>query len=122
MFIISCSVICYKKHKEECLKQINTTIEDKNKINNNRKLSLNLDENEDIILEENQLNKLLLNKSICKKLSNQKLRKIIKLINNAKFKSSLLSKTIKNDKEFKSFADEILIELGYKKGNIVEIN
>lgn len=84
-------------------------------------MKVDLDETEDVILDESDLEKLLTNTSITKKLKNKKLRRIIKLINASKFKNSLLDKTSKHDKHFKDFTEEILETLGIKKGKIVDI-
>lgn len=72
-----------------------------------------LDESEDVMLSNSQLQKLKLNKSITSKLKNSRLRQIIKAINSAKYKKSMLENVLLEDKHFKQFTDEILDTLGF---------
>ena len=87
-------------------------------------LTRELDEFEDIILSTTQLSSLKQNSSILQKIRNTKLRQIIKAINNAKFKKDILEKILKEDKNFRLFADEILHCLGFaiKNENGNQIN
>ncbi len=57
-----------------------------------------------------------------KKVKNNKLRKIIKLINSAKLKNTLLTKALFYDEHLKLFADEILEVLGFKEEGLINLN
>jgi hypothetical protein len=54
---------------------------------------------------------------IMTKLRNNKLKKIIKSIDSARFKKKTLEKMM-NDSDFKEFTDEILKALGFLKDNM----
>ena len=84
--------------------------------------NLNLDENEDIILDDTKLSLLKENKSIFDKLKNTRMRKVLKAINKAKFKKTMLESIIKADKNFENFTNEILTVLGFMKDNVVDIS
>ena len=109
-----CCIECFKKHKENC----NNNNNNKNIIlnedeNNYKNKPLNLDEDEDVILTEDELNKLKNNKKIMNMVKNKNLKKIIKEIDNAKFKKKTLEKIQKKDKNFLNFTLEILKTLGF---------
>lgn len=120
--VFSCSVSCYKTHKLVCaVSTDNKDKEDQQTKQPNTHNKLSLDDGEDIILEEDQLNLLITNDKITSKLKNRKLKRIIKLINASKFKSSLLDKILKKDVHFREFADEILVCLGFKVDSTVNL-
>ena len=116
-----CSINCFKEHKEKCI-----TIEGNDNQNNenenlNHDKPLNLDEEEDIILEKKDLDKLKGNQKIINMLKNKSLRKIIREIDGAKYKKRTLERVMKNDKNFKEFIQDILYTLGFIKNVIFTI-
>ena len=112
-----CSIKCYKEHNQKCIEKL-VIKEDKEERNiNDKNQPLNLDEDEDIILSEKQLSVLKDNKSIMTKIKNQKLMKILKEIDSAKYKKRTLSKYMENDPDFKEFTTEILDSLGFIQNN-----
>ena len=109
-----CSIQCCKIHKENCnVINNNNNISLVEDINNYKNKPLNLDEDEDIILTKEELNKLKSNKKIMNMIKNKNLKKIIKEIDSAKFKKKTLEKIQKNDKNFLNFTLEILRCLGF---------
>ena len=106
-----CSINCFNEHKKICIRneEKNNKIEDN--LNSNK--PLNLDEDEDVILTKDELNKLKNNKKIMNMIKNKNLKKIIKEIDNAKFKKRTLEKIQKKDKNFLNFTLEILKTLGF---------
>jgi hypothetical protein len=114
-----CSINCFNEHKKICIRneEKNNKIEDN--LNSNK--PLNLDEDEDIILEKKDLEKLKENKKIMNMLKNNTLRKIIREIDSAKYKKRTLERMINNDKNFKEFVQDILITLGFIKDGFFTI-
>ena len=114
-----CSINCFNEHKKICIRNE----EKNNKIGENLNYNkpLNLDEDEDIILEKKDLDKLKENKKIMNMLKNKTLRKIIKEIDSAKYKKRTLERMINNDKNFKEFVQDILITLGFIKDGFFTI-
>ena len=114
-----CSINCFNEHKKICIRneEKNNKIEDN--LNSNK--PLNLDEDEDIILEKKDLEKLKENKKIMNTLKNKTLRKIIREIDSAKYKKRTLERMINNDKNFKEFVQDILITLGFIKDGFFTI-
>ena len=110
-----CSINCFNEHKKICIRneEKNNKIEDN--LNSNK--PLNLDEDEDIILEKKDLEKLKENKKIMNMLKNNTLRKIIREIDSAKYKKRTLERYIDKDPDFKEFTTEILETLGFIKNN-----
>ena len=82
---------------------------------------MNLDEEEDIILEKKDLDKLKGNQKIINMLKNKSLRKIIREIDGAKYKKRTLERVMKNDKNFKEFIQDILYTLGFIRNGIFTI-
>lgn len=118
----SCSVVCYKTHKLTCIAPNDQKLQESQLTKQqNSQSKLSLDEGEDIILETDQLDALLTSEKVTSKLKNKKLKRIIKLINSSKFKSSLLDKILKKDNHFREFADEILVSLGFKVDSTVNL-
>ena len=114
-----CSINCFNENKKICIRneEKNNKIEDN--LNSNK--PLNLDEDEDIILEKKDLEKLKENKKIMNMLKNKTLRKIIREIDGAKYKKKILEKMENNDKNFKEFVQDILITLGFIKDGFFTI-
>ena len=114
-----CSINCFNEHKQICIRneEKNNKIEDN--LNSNK--PLNLDEDEDIILEKKDLEKLKENKKIMNMLKNNTLRKIIREIDSAKYKKRTLERMINNDKNFKEFVQDILNTLGFIKDGFFTI-
>ncbi len=114
-----CSINCFNEHKKICIRneEKNNKIEDN--LNSNK--PLNLDEDEDIILEKKDLEKLKENKKIMNMLKNNTLRKIIREIDSAKYKKRTLERMINNDKNFKEFVQDILNTLGFIKDGFFTI-
>ena len=114
-----CSINCFNEHKKICIinEEKNNEIEE----NLNYNKPLNLDEDEDIILEKKDLEKLKDNKKIMNMLKNKTLRKIIREIDGAKYKKRTLERMINNDKNFKEFVQDILITLGFIKDGFFTI-
>ncbi len=114
-----CSINCFNEHKKICIinEEKNNEIEE----NLNYNKPLNLDEDEDIILEKKDLEKLKDNKKIMNMLKNNTLRKIIREIDSAKYKKRTLERMINNDKNFKEFVQDILITLGFIKDGFFTI-
>ena len=114
-----CSINCFNEHKKICImnEEKNNKIEE----NLNYNKPLNLDEEEDIILEKKDLDKLKENQKIINMLKNKSLRKIIREIDGAKYKKRTLERVMKNDKNFKEFIQDILYTLGFIKNGIFTI-
>ena len=114
-----CSINCFNEHKKICIRneEKNNKIEE----NLNYNKPLNLDEEEDIILEKKDLEKLKENKKIMNMLKNKTLRKIIREIDGAKYKKKTLERMVNNDKNFKEFVQDILITLGFIKDGFFTI-
>lgn len=113
-----CSVKCFKEHKSKC----EEADKSKYQINENNETDkinkpLNLDEDEDVILLEKKLNVLKTNKNIMTKIKNEKLMKILRQIDSAKYKKRTLEKIMEGDPEFKEFTIEILETLGFIQNN-----
>lgn len=108
----SCSVSCYKAHKEKC----SAHPPEKTEPIVTEQKPLNLDEEEDVILTEKDLAKLKTNEKLMTMLRNKTLRKIIKEIDSSKYKKKALDK-LENDPDFQMFTDEILNTLGFLKEN-----
>ena len=123
LFKNSCSVDCFKIHKNNACSENNQNLDsdqlNKNEFDNSNTNNkpLNLDEYQDTIIDATKLSCLKENQSIMTKLRNKKLQKIIREIDSTKFKKKTLEKMM-NDNDFKDFADEILISLGFLKDNI----
>ena len=118
-----CSISCFKIHKERCNKEKKDDINNKDEKKGNKNIisPLNLDEDEDIILEKKDLEKLKENKKIMNMLKNKTLRKIIREIDSAKYKKRTLERMINNDKNFKEFVQDILNTLGFIKDGFFTI-
>ena len=112
-----CSINCFKEHNKVCNEKTLVKVDKDEKILTNNIQPLNLDEDEDIILSEKQLSVLKNNKSIMTKIKNQKLMKILKEIDSAKYKKRTLSRYMENDPDFKIFTTEILNTLGFIRNN-----
>lgn len=83
-----------------------------NKTEEKQNRNLNLDEDDDVILEKTNLEKLRTNDYIMNCIKNNKLKKIIKHINSTKYKKKTLEKMLE-DSDFRKFTDEILKTLGF---------
>lgn len=81
---------------------------------------LNLNEYEDIILSSNELAKLKQNEKIMTMLRNRKLKRIIKEIDQAKYKKKSLER-MQLDPDFKAFCEDILTTLGFLKNHLFNI-
>ena len=116
-----CSINCFKEHKEKCITIKGNDNQNNENENLNHDKPLNLDEEEDIILEKKDLDKLKGNQKIINMLKNKSLRKIIREIDGAKYKKRTLERVMKNDKNFKEFIQDILYTLGFIKNGIFTI-
>lgn len=116
IMINSCTVNCYKQHKEKCIK-INT----KDSESNIEIKPLNLNEYEDVILSQNELIKLKQNEIIMTMLRNRKLKRIIKVIDQAQYKKKSLER-MQFDPEFNDFCAEILTTLGFVRDHFFTLH